>query len=147
MMWRGAALLTMLIATPAWAQTAAPAESAETMLANERAQFLPPPPARTVPCDQSGDEIVVCARRTDTSRYRIPSTIDEAPTSDRGTQNGMPHTAQSLVSDLPECTPGKACPHFGHVPPPIYYIDLSKIPEPPPGSDADKIAKGEMPAP
>ena len=43
--------------------------------------------------------------------------------------------------------PRGPCFTVGKVPPPIYYIDLSKIPLPPPGSDAEKIAKGEMRAP
>jgi hypothetical protein len=33
------------------------------------------------------------------------------------------------------------CIRGGYAPPPVYYIDVTKLPEPPPGSDAEKIAK------
>jgi hypothetical protein len=35
----------------------------------------------------------------------------------------------------------------GWAPPPVYYFDMTKLPLPPEGSDADLIAKGEMAAP
>jgi hypothetical protein len=37
--------------------------------------------------------------------------------------------------------------HLGRQPRQLYIIDLKAIPEPPAGSDADRIAKGEMAAP
>ena len=37
--------------------------------------------------------------------------------------------------------------NVGGAPPPVYYVDLDSLPAPPEGSDADKIAKGEMAAP
>ena len=115
------------------------------LLAAEHAQFLPPNEADNSRCKGEVEgEIVVCARRTDSSRYRIPSSRDEAPLSDAATRTGMPHVRQSLITDLPDCSPGHGCISGGYAPRPVYYFDTTKIPDPAPGSDADKIAKGEM---
>ena len=52
------------------------------------------------------------------------------------------------VSGLPSCAGATMCAqHLGRKPRQLYIIDLKAIPEPPAGSDADKIAKGEMAAP
>lgn len=115
------------------------------LLAAEQSQFLPRKEADDPRCaGQVDGEIVVCGRRTDTARYRVPSTIDEAPLSSAATRTGVPHVGQSLVTDLPDCSPGHGCISGGWAPPPVYYFDMTKIPDPAPGSDADKIAKGEM---
>ncbi len=142
-MVRGAILLMVLAgASPAAAQAAPDPRIAE-LIAAERRLFLPPPP-RDPHCDRHEGEIVVCGQATQTERYRVPSTLDEQPLSDRALNTGMPHVGQSLVTDLPDCSPGHGCISGGWAPAPIYYIDLSKLPEPAPGSDADRIAKGEM---
>ena len=115
------------------------------MLAAEQSLYLPQRPAEDPRCaGQVDGEIVVCGRRTDSSRYRVPSAIDEAPLSAAATRTGVPHVAQSLVTNLPDCSPGHGCISGGWAPPPVYYFDMTKIPDPAPGSDADKIAKGEM---
>jgi len=46
---------------------------------------------------------------------------------------------------MPDCSRG--CLGFGSVPPPMYYFDITALPDPPPDSDADKIARGEIRAP
>ncbi|SMP69222.1 hypothetical protein SAMN06296065_10552 [Novosphingobium panipatense] len=88
-------------------------------------------------------EIVVCAPETDT--YRVPSTSDDDPTgagaddgrlrtpdvSGNGIFKGKPTMAGLCV--IPPCPPEQP-----------YIIDLSTIPEAPAGSDADRIAKGEL---
>ena len=51
------------------------------------------------------------------------------------------------VSGLPDCRQQSACIGFGKKPPDPLIIDLKAIPEPPPGSDADLIARGLKPAP
>ncbi|SFF74270.1 hypothetical protein SAMN05518801_101146 [Novosphingobium sp. CF614] len=90
-------------------------------------------------------EIVVCA--PDEDEFRVKSTGDEDPYSAQALNDGRPHAPD--VSGLPDCRPGsrKGCIGIGSVPPPVYLIDLSSIPLAPAGSDADKIAKGEIRAP
>lgn len=95
-------------------------------------------------CEESRrqGEIVVCGfdRGED---LRVPSTADSDPVSRQGLANGVPRAPN--VSSLPDCSRG--CIGFGKVPPPVYVVDFSRLPEAPKGSDADLIAKGEMPAP
>jgi hypothetical protein len=92
-------------------------------------------------------EITVCAQVPD--QYRMPSTADDDPTGRIGTRDGRLHTpdvagngifkgkpTMSGLCVIPPCPPEAA-----------YMIDLSTIPEAPAGSDADKIAKGEMRTP
>ena len=89
-----------------------------------------------------GDEIVVCADHGEDQR--VPSTAETDPSSlaaRRNLNNGVPRAPQF---DRGYCA---SCPHFGSVPPPVFYVDLDALPAPPEGSDADKIAKGEMAAP
>ncbi|PNU03724.1 hypothetical protein A8V01_22770 [Novosphingobium guangzhouense] len=91
-------------------------------------------------------EIVVCAPEPD--QYRVPSTGDDDPTG-VGANDGRPRTpdvsgngifkgkaTMSGLCMIPPCPPEQP-----------YIIDLSTIPEAPAGSDADKIAKGELRAP
>ena len=90
----------------------------------------------------TGDEIVVCADHG--GDQRVPSTAESDPSSlaaRRNLNNGVPRAPQF---DRGYCA---SCQHFGKVAPPVYYVDLDSLPAPPEGSDADKIAKGEMAAP
>jgi len=83
-------------------------------------------------------EIVVCA--PDEEKYRAQSTSQEDPLSDQALNDGRltpPDVAGKGIFK------GKATATFGKVEQP-YIIDLSAIPEAPAGSDADKVAKGEM---
>jgi hypothetical protein len=101
---------------------------------------VPDPRLRCRPRPGS-DEIVVCVDRGEDQQVERgdpdPNTLDGR----RALNGGVPRAPQF---DKGYC---KECPHFGSVPAPVYYIDLKAIPEPPEGSDADKIAKGEMTAP
>jgi hypothetical protein len=86
-------------------------------------------------------EIVVCAPNKD--QYRVPSTGESDPLSDQALNDGRltpPDVAGKGIFK------GKATFGFGSVEQP-YIIDLSTIPVAPAGSDADKIAKGEIRAP
>lgn len=92
-------------------------------------------------CDAgSADEIVVCAA-TDSSRYRVPSTTDSNPASREALRTGVPSPPQF---DRGSCKGQAGCVVGGYTPPAIYAIDLKAIPEAPAGSDADKVAKGEL---
>lgn len=88
-------------------------------------------------------EIVVCGADRG-EQWRVPSTAESDPRSRQGRDTGLP--AAPNVSSLPDCAIVK-CHGFGKVPPPVYVVDFSKLPEAPAGSDADRIAKGEAPGP
>jgi hypothetical protein len=88
-------------------------------------------------------EIVVCVDRGED--LGVPSTAESDPSSlaaRRALNNGIPRAPQL---DRGSCKGQPGCVVGGWAPPPIYVIDLSTIPEAPAGSDADKVAKGELP--
>jgi len=91
-------------------------------------------------------EIVVCA--PDENQFRVPSTSESDPGSDQALNDGRLHPpdvgGRGIFRGKP--TMGGGC-LLGSCPPQFYIIDLSTIPLAPAGSDADKIAKGEMRAP
>jgi len=151
--WDRLLVLGLLLATPAGAQEPNPPADADAhvaqMIAQERAMVAPARALRPQ-CAAGNDvegTIVVCAGRPARDQT-VPSSADEAfyntPQAKRG---GVPHVPDTMVSNLPDCSPGHGCKSVGRAPPPIYYIDTTKLPHPPPGSDAEKIAKGEMAAP
>ncbi|MET1754046.1 hypothetical protein ABVV53_00995 [Novosphingobium sp. RD2P27] len=89
-----------------------------------------------------GNDIVVCAQ--DEEQFRAQSSSDIDPTSKYGTDDGRlspPDVAGGGIFK------GKATATICCAPPPAYMIDLASIPEAPAGSDADRIAKGEIRAP
>jgi hypothetical protein len=103
----------------------------------------PAPVENCASADADSTDIVVCARKpSDNSRFRVQSTAELDPKSRQNLYDGLPR-----APDLgpPPCSGG--CIKFGSPPPPAVMIDLKAIPEPPPGSDADRIAKGEKAAP
>lgn len=85
--------------------------------------------------------IVVCGGREASDQERLPlrGELDSA----RSTKDGLPRAPN--VGGLPDCSRG--CIGLGGVPPPMYYFDITALPEAPPDSDADKIARGEIRAP
>lgn len=96
-------------------------------------------------CRPSADseEIVVCADHGEDQR--VPSTSQSDPNSREAQQtldNGVPRAPQL---DRGSCKGKPGCVTGGWAPPPVYYIDMKAIPEPAEGSDADRIAKGELP--
>ena len=139
--------LTLLLTAPAHAQAASPPDSTaidrkvSEMLAAAHAVYgVPDPRPRCKPA--SGDEIVVCADHG--SDQHVPSTAETDPDSRaarRALDGGIPRAPQF---DHGYCA---KCPHFGSVPPPVYYVDVTKLPAPPAGSDADQIANGEASSP
>lgn len=137
---------TMLSQPPLAAQQGATAE--EALVAAGSAYG---PPAPVPDCeDGSGEEIVVCAREQEQSQFRLRS--DEQSESDYARQTmdkGDPRPPDvagpgifrgpATVGGL--CLPGlQKCP-----PPPAITVDFSALPEAPPGSDADRIARGLPP--
>jgi len=154
-MWKAFALALGLAAAPL-PPLAAQADSAtvsqrldvDAALAKEREVYgVPKPDPDPVQNCDAGDAdsnaIVVCARKSgDNSSFRVQSTAELDPKSHQNLYDGLPR-----APDLgpPPCNGG--CIKFGSPPPPALMIDLKAIPEPPPGSDADRIAKGEKAAP
>lgn len=136
----GAALAQSPAATEAGLET--PAETT-VRRALETAKATYGPPARRPRCSSGSDgEIVVCAPDS-SDQYRVPSTAESDPNSRaarRALDGNLPTAPQ--VGTVFDCSAGD-CIGFGSVPPPAYMIDFSALPEPPPGSDADLIAKGE----
>lgn len=86
-------------------------------------------------------EIVVCA--PDEEKNRVGSSADEDPASREALDNGMLHTPDVAGAGIFK---GKKTFGFGSVYVPL-IIDLADIPEAPKGSDADRIANGELRAP
>ena len=120
--------------------------SAEDVLSDAAATYGPPTPEPT--CDpQESDEIVVCAKQDDSSRYRVKSSSELDPTSKEALDDGLPRapdvsgpgifTGPATIGGLCLIPP---CPA-----PPALIIDVTALPEAPPGSDADRIARGLAP--
>jgi len=131
---------SMLLALAAAAGNPLPTITAEQAMANYRAITTATPPKVEACPEYTGGEIVVCAEREDPKKQYVPSDTDNGSTDD-----GVPHAPN--VSTLPNCASATMCSRVGKTPVHPLVIDLKAIPEPPAGSDADKIARGEMAAP
>ena len=90
------------------------------------------------------DEIVVCVDRGEDQRVERGAPDPNTLEGRRALNGGVPRAPQF---DHGSCRGKPGCIIGGWAPPPVYYTDVTKLPEAPPGSDADKIAKGEVPEP
>jgi len=88
----------------------------------------------------TADEIVVCAP-ADPEADRYPGR--ESLESVQSTNDGLPR-APDLAPKYPGVVVARGCFIPPCPPPPMIFIDVKALPEAPPGSDADLIAKGEM---
>jgi hypothetical protein len=95
---------------------------------------------RCIP-SSDGETIVVCGNNEENARQKLSE--NHEPDTSRQSGDGTPRAPN--VTGLRDCSRG--CLGFGSVPPPMYYFDITKLPEPPAGSDADRIARGEIRAP
>ena len=130
----------LAITAPLAAQGAPPDSKVQVMITREKERYGAPAP-KPVCKKVEGDDIQVCGGRNDGAQWRVPPTSTTDPRSAQALRDGLPRAPN--VSGLPDCTVVK-CHGFGRVPPPVYYIDLKSIPEAPEGSDAEKVANGEM---
>lgn len=141
----------LILPAPALAQVSGPVDPdgidqavAQRLETAKQAYGVPDPRLRCRP--QAGsDEIVVCRDRGED--LVVPSTSESDPDSlaaRRALNGGIPRAPQF---DRGSCRGKPGCITGGWAPPPVYYIDVTKLPEAPEGSDADRIAKGEVPAP
>ena len=142
----GIVAMVVLLIGPA--ATLAQADELDRKVAErlERAREIYGVPDPRLRCRPGADgEIVVCADRGE--GLKVPSTAESDPNSRearRALNGGVPRAPQL---DRGSCKGQAGCITGGWAPPPVHYIDITALPEPPEGSDADKIAKGEMPAP
>ena len=89
----------------------------------------------------TADEIVVCAEDPEKYRYPGREELDSA----KSIRDGLPR-APDLEPKYPKGQVSlKGCFIPPCPPPAMVFIDVKALPEAPAGSDADKIAKGEMP--
>lgn len=146
-----ALLLVLPASVPpsALAQTSGPPDPdavdqavARRMDAARQTYGIPDPRLRCRPRPGS-DEIVVC--RDSGEDLVVPSTSESDPDSQaarRALNGGVPRAPQF---DRGSCRGKPGCITGGWAPPPVYYVDVTRLPEAPEGSDADRIARGEEP--
>ena len=142
------ALLVIGLAPSARAQEG----TAGSALAEARELYGPPPPMEDCSDDQEASilsgEIVVCRRKRDDAEFRtLPSEDAQARYAQETMNKGNPQTPDvsgpgifkgpATISSL--CIIGP-CPK-----PPALFIDVTALPQAPPGSDADRISKGLQP--
>ena len=96
---------------------------------------------RCVLGNANASEIVVCAPR-DPDKDRYPGR--ESLESVQSVKDGLPR-APDLRPVYPGPVVARGCFIPPCPPPPMVFIDVKALPEAPAGSDADLIAKGEMP--
>lgn len=97
-------------------------------------------------CRRSAEgEIVVCVDRGED--LRVPSTAESDPDSREARHIRDGEVLRTPQLDRGSCRGQPGCVRVGWAPPPIYEADVSQLPQAPEGSDADRIAKGELPAP
>lgn len=86
---------------------------------------------------------MVCAEQEDQAQFRVRSSSDIDPTG-AGARGGGPR-APDVGTNYPGVVVAKGC-FIPPCPPPMpELIDLKAIPEAPPGSDADRVARGLAP--
>lgn len=112
------------------------------MIETSKQVFGVAPPRRQTCTQSDPNEIVVCRDRGRPQQVESTAETDPNSLAGRRFRDGNIPTAPQL--DHGYCP---SCQHFGSVPPPAYYVDVGALPQAPEGSDADKISKGETPAP
>jgi hypothetical protein len=129
-------------AQPASAQNAASAidRRVQDAIDKEKALADPRPPECRAKSRLPG-EIIVCGGRDAREKERLP--LRGETESALSINDGLPRAPN--VSGLRDCARG--CIGFGKVPAPMYMLDVTKLPQAPAGSDADRIAKGEVRSP
>lgn len=151
LVWTWAAIL--LTPAPVWAspqsESAATDKRVTERLETAHAVYGVPDPRLKGRCQPaSGDEIVVCADHG--ADQRIPSTAETDPDSRaarRALDGNIPRAPDVSSIKCQKGADGVCRGNVGGVPTPAYFVDVTKLPPAPPGSDADLIARGELAAP
>ncbi|NVD44634.1 hypothetical protein [Qipengyuania atrilutea] len=143
--------LTVFASAPLGAQETPPpaANTAEQAIDEARDAYGPPPPNEECRVEQDAatitGEIIVCRRLGDQSEYRLVTPSEATKRYAEETMNeGNPKTPD-FISDCHDQGWPAGCVRVGSVPPPAYIIDFDTLPDAPPGSDADRIARGLPP--
>lgn len=133
---------SMLLIAAAAAVSPVPTITAQDALTNAQ-RFYSVTPPKPEPCPEaSGREIVVCAKHDDPKEQYVPSDLDNGDPDD-----GIPRAP--VVTMLPNggTVTIRGCFIPPCPPPAALLIDVKAIPKAPAGSDADRISKGDVPAP
>jgi hypothetical protein len=134
------------VAAPAWAQSSdlpVDSRSAEEYIDTAREAYSVDEPEPD-PCPQSTTaEIVVCRQLDRVPDQRLPSPTDRANAAGEMPPDPVPRAPD--VFGIPPCSSYQACIKIGRAPPPIYIIDLSKIPEPLTPEEAAHVFRAEDP--
>lgn len=139
-------VLVIVAATPLCAQSPDPDVQVAERLATARAKLGIESVQDRCRTARKSDEIVVCVDRGED--LRVPSTAESDPESRaarRALDGNIPGAPDVAAIKCRKGADGVCRGNIGGAPPPIYVIDPAAIPQAPEGSDADKIAKGEMP--
>jgi hypothetical protein len=142
--------LALVVPAGARAQAAAESDAADRAVAGriEQARAVYGVKDSRAGCrPKPGDEIVVCADHGEDQR--VPSTAQTDPNSRaaRRALNGNIPAAPDVASiRCKQGADGVCRGNFGGVPAPIYYVDVTKLPQAPAGSDAEAIANGDITA-
>ena len=149
----GLALTALVLIAPAGARAQAPPDPAATdravadRLEQAKAVYgVKDPRAACRP--KVGDEIVVCADHGEDQR--VPSTAETDPNSRearRALDGNIPSAPDVAYIRCRKGADGVCRGNFGGAPAPAYYVDVTKLPAAPAGSDAEAIANGEQAAP
>jgi hypothetical protein len=144
----GVALAIVLtgLAASAAAQSGPPpsdGRTAEQMIETAREAYSVDEPAPD-PCPQSSSaEIVVCRQLDRVPDQRLPSPTERANAAGEAPPDPVPRAPD--VFGIPPCSSYQMCTRVGRTPPPIYIIDLSKIPEPLTPEEAAHVFRAEEP--
>ena len=89
-------------------------------------------------------EIVVCRRSTGDENRLYDDETAKNRHAEKSAFRADPRTPD-FITDCHDLGWPAGCFRVGKVPPPAYLIDFDELPEAPPGSDADRIARGLAP--
>lgn len=89
-------------------------------------------------------EIIVCRRRSEDENRLYDKETAERRHAEETAFSADPRTPD-FIADCQDQGWPVGCVRMGRVPPPVYFVDFEELPDAPPGSDADRIARGLAP--